>query len=56
MIVENRSIFKLISSYIQFLFFEVGADDLKRWLLKSKDLQWDYKNIVKRKGRLEKLK
>ena len=35
---------------------EIAPDDLKRWLLKSKDLQWDYKNIVKRKGRLEKLK
>lgn len=35
---------------------EIDPDDLKRWLLKSKDLQWDYKNIVKRKGRLEKLK
>jgi hypothetical protein len=26
---------------------------LKRWLRKSKEIQWDYKNIVKRKGRLE---
>jgi hypothetical protein len=24
-----------------------------RWLKKSKDIQWDYKNIVKRKGKLE---
>lgn len=30
--------------------------DLKRWLKKSRDIQWDYKNIVKRKGRLEPLK
>lgn len=30
--------------------------DLKRWLQKSIDIQWDYKNIVKRKGILERLK
>jgi len=35
---------------------EIVAKDLKRWLKKSIDIQWDYKNIVKRKGRLERLK
>lgn len=30
--------------------------DLKRWLKKSIDIQWDYKNIVKRRGQLERLK
>ncbi len=35
---------------------EVNTKDLKRWLKKSKDIQWDYKNIVKRKGVLERLK
>lgn len=35
---------------------QVNIDDLKRWLAKSKDIQWDYKNIVKRKGRLERLR
>ena len=35
---------------------EINTDDLERWLLKSKDIQWDYKNIVKRKGKLERLK
>lgn len=35
---------------------EVEADDLKRWLKKSRAIQWDYKNIVKRKGQLERLK
>ena len=35
---------------------QINADDLKRWLEKSREIQWDYKNIVKRKGRLEKLK
>ena len=27
---------------------EVNVEDLKRWLKKSRDIQWDYKNIVKR--------
>ena len=35
---------------------QVNTKDLKRWLKKSKDIQWDYKNIVKRKGVLERLK
>ncbi len=35
---------------------EINKDDLKRWLGKSKQIQWDYKNIVKRKGVLERLK
>ena len=34
---------------------EINIKDLKRWLKKSKTIQWDYKNIVKRKGRLERL-
>lgn len=35
---------------------EIDTKALKRWLRKSKDIQWDYKNIVKRKGVLERLK
>ena len=35
---------------------QVNKADLKRWLQKAKDIQWDYKNIVKRKGVLERLK
>lgn len=35
---------------------QVNLADLKRWLKKSREIQWDYKNIVKRKGRLERLK
>jgi len=35
---------------------QIELSDLKRWLEKSKAIQWDYKNIVKRKGHLEKLK
>lgn len=35
---------------------EILPKDLKRWIKKSRDIQWDYKNIVKRKGVLERLK
>lgn len=35
---------------------EINTQDLKRWLGKSEKIQWDYKNIVKRKGQLERLK
>jgi uncharacterized protein YdhG (YjbR/CyaY superfamily) len=34
---------------------EVDAMALRRWLQKSKVIQWDYKNIVKRKGELLRL-
>ena len=35
---------------------QIKPTDLKRWLSKARDIQWDYKNIVKRKGKLERLK
>ena len=35
---------------------EINENDLKKWLQKSREIQWDYKNIVKRKGQLLKLK
>lgn len=35
---------------------EINTKELKRWLGKSEKIQWDYKNIVKRKGQLERLK
>ncbi|MBL7727768.1 MAG: DUF1801 domain-containing protein [Dinghuibacter sp.] len=34
---------------------EISIKDLKRWLAKAGEIQWDYKNIVKRKGKLERL-
>lgn len=34
----------------------IDEEALKRWLQKSREIQWDYKNIVKRKGVLERLK
>jgi hypothetical protein len=35
---------------------QINLTDLSRWLKKSREIQWDYKNIVKRKGQLERLK
>ncbi len=35
---------------------EININDLIQWLKKSREIQWDYKNIVKRKGQLERLK
>jgi len=35
---------------------EVNKTKLKRWLSESKKIQWDYKNLIKRKGKLERLK
>jgi hypothetical protein len=34
---------------------EINVEELKRWIEKSKAIQWDYKNIVKRKGKLERI-
>ncbi len=35
---------------------EIRTKDLRRWLKKAKAIQWDYKNIVKRRGNLVRLK
>jgi len=35
---------------------QVNTEDLKRWLEKAREIQWDYKNLIKRKGKLERLK
>jgi len=35
---------------------QINLDDLARWVEKSKAIQWDYKNIIKRKGVLLRLK
>ena len=35
---------------------EINKADLQRWLVKARQIQWDYKNIVMRKGVLERLK
>lgn len=31
---------------------EIEQESLRRWIKKSIEIQWDYKNIVKRKGQL----
>lgn len=35
---------------------EIETAGLRRWLKKAREIQWDYRNLVRRKGRLEKLK
>lgn len=35
---------------------QINKTVLKRWLKKAQDIQWDYKNLIKRKGKLERLK
>lgn len=35
---------------------EVDTSDIERWLNKSQQIAWDYKNIMKRKGVLERLR
>ena len=34
---------------------EINPEALSRWIQKSTTIQWDHKNIVKRKGRLERI-
>lgn len=34
---------------------EIVKADLRRWLKKARSIQWDYKNLVRRKGRLERI-
>ncbi len=34
---------------------QVNTTDLARWLEKSRKIQWDYKNIVKKRGVLDRL-
>lgn len=34
---------------------QVNTQDLQRWLKKAQEIQWDYKNIVKNKGVLNRL-
>lgn len=35
---------------------QINNMDLERWIEKAQDIQWDYKNVVKRKSVLERLK
>jgi len=35
---------------------QVDTEKLGRWLAEAWEVQWDYKNLIRRKGRLERLK
>ena len=35
---------------------QVDTQKLGRWLAEAQDVQWDYKNLIRRKGKLERLK
>ena len=35
---------------------QINLKDMKRWIRKSKTIQWDYKNVAKRKGKLVRIK
>lgn len=34
---------------------DVNVADVLRWLIKARQIQWDYKNLVRRKGQLERI-
>lgn len=35
---------------------QVDVEKIAKWLAEARDIQWDYKNLVRRKGKLERLK
>jgi len=35
---------------------QVDTGKLARWLAEAREIQWDYRNLIRRKGRLERLK
>ncbi len=35
---------------------QIAAAKLQCWLSEARDVQWDYRNLIRRKGRLERLK
>lgn len=35
---------------------QVNTRQLRKWLSESREILWDYKNLVRRKGKLERLK
>jgi hypothetical protein len=35
---------------------QVDTVKLQRWLAEARDIQWDYKNLIRRKGKLQRLK
>ncbi len=35
---------------------QVDSDDIARWVAKARDIQWNYRDLVKKKGQLDRLK
>ena len=35
---------------------QINVEDVKRWLEKARNIQWDYRNLIKRKGALKRIK
>jgi hypothetical protein len=35
---------------------QINVKDMRRWIKKAKTIQWDYKNLVRRKGKLVRIK
>jgi hypothetical protein len=35
---------------------QIDPERLQRWLAEARDVQWDYRNLIRRKGRLDRLK
>lgn len=35
---------------------QIDTEKLQRWLAKARDIQWDYRNLIRRKGRLERVR
>jgi hypothetical protein len=52
--LKNEGKFKAAEKYYASA-HDINTAELQRWLNKAALIQWDYKNIVKRKGRLEKI-
>jgi len=53
--LENEGSFKAAEARYTAL-GQVDREKLRRWLAEARDIQWDYKNLIRRKGRLQRLK
>ena len=53
--LKNEGKFKAAECYYNQV-EDINLEDLVRWISKGESIQWDYKNIVKRKGFLIRLK
>lgn len=49
--LESEGSFKAAQKFYHTV-SDINSIDVNRWLKKSRDIQWDYKNIVKRRGEL----